>query len=142
MSENFVPPNQQRNLRACMVCSVVMTQNVRLSPHTPSLSLPHPLTPLFLAIPQRRLSKLRRSAQSRRQHRRNNRLHVPSFRRANHARRPEEELGCEMAALGWVCEGGLCDEVSGQLPDEVVSVIEEEGRIRYIPRDGSATEAD
>ena len=38
--------------------------------------------------------------------------------------------------------GVYATKVSGQLPDEVVSVIEEEGRIRYIPRDGSATEAD
>ena len=35
VSENFVPPNQQRNLRACMVCSIVMTQNVSLSSYRP-----------------------------------------------------------------------------------------------------------
>ena len=41
MSENFVPPNQQRNLRACMVCSIVMTQNVRLhlAPSPPRIRL-------------------------------------------------------------------------------------------------------
>jgi hypothetical protein len=111
MSENFVPPNQQRNLRACMVCSIVMTQNVRPIPFPFPLP-PSPFTLLTLppAIPQRRLSKLRRSSQSRWQHRRNNRLHVASLRRVNLARGPEEELGREMAALGWVCEGGVCDE--------------------------------
>ena len=31
MTENYVPPGQQRNLRACMVCSIVMTQSVTLT---------------------------------------------------------------------------------------------------------------
>ncbi|KAI9818471.1 MAG: transcription elongation factor spt4 [Pycnora praestabilis] len=26
MSKNFIPPNQQRNLRACMVCSILQLQ--------------------------------------------------------------------------------------------------------------------
>lgn len=29
MSENYVAPGQQRYLRACMVCSIVMTYAVR-----------------------------------------------------------------------------------------------------------------
>lgn len=39
-------------------------------------------------------------------------------------------------------KGVYATKVSGQLPDEVVAVMEDEARIRYIPRDGSATEAD
>lgn len=35
MSINFVPTNQMRHLRACMVCSIVQTQTVRLSFLTP-----------------------------------------------------------------------------------------------------------
>jgi uncharacterized protein (DUF983 family) len=34
MADNFVPPGQQRYTRACMVCSIVMTQAV--STHGPS----------------------------------------------------------------------------------------------------------
>ncbi|GAO17035.1 hypothetical protein UVI_02021910 [Ustilaginoidea virens] len=33
-------------------------------------------------------------------------------------------------------------KVSGQLPDEIRSTLEEEYRIQYIPRDGTETEAD
>lgn len=29
----YTPPNQQRALRACMVCSVVQIHNVRATPH-------------------------------------------------------------------------------------------------------------
>lgn len=39
MSINFVPTTQMRHLRACMVCSIVQTQTVRLSFPT---SLPKP----------------------------------------------------------------------------------------------------
>jgi len=33
-------------------------------------------------------------------------------------------------------------KVSGILPEEVIDTMENEARIRYIPRDGSATDAD
>lgn len=35
---NFVAPGQQRYLRACMVCSIVMTQTVSLAPTEQQLS--------------------------------------------------------------------------------------------------------
>ena len=38
MSANFVAPGQQRYLRACMVCSIVMTYAVRQPPTPASLS--------------------------------------------------------------------------------------------------------
>lgn len=38
--------------------------------------------------------------------------------------------------------GVYATKVSGTLADEVVSLMEEDYKIRYIPRDGSATEVD
>jgi hypothetical protein len=110
VSENFVPPSQQRNLRACMVCSIVMTQNVRL----PFLLSPpfyhcHSYLPLT-EIHERRLSQLRRIPPSPRQLRRDRRLHIASLRRAHRAGRSVQELGCEVAAVRWVCGRCLCDE--------------------------------
>ena len=47
MSENYVAPGQQRYLRACMVCSIVMTfavsfprSNLNLNPHFPPFPRP------------------------------------------------------------------------------------------------------
>ena len=36
----YAPPNQQRTLRACMVCSIVQLHNVRDAPLLPFLALP------------------------------------------------------------------------------------------------------
>jgi transcription elongation factor SPT4 len=55
---------------------------------------------------------------------------------------PRKSWVAKWQRLDGYVRGVYATKVSGQLPDEVVSVIEEEGRIRYIPRDGSATEAD
>lgn len=38
--------------------------------------------------------------------------------------------------------GVYATKVSGVLPEEMVASMEEELKIRYIPRDGSATEVD
>lgn len=38
--------------------------------------------------------------------------------------------------------GVYATKVSGILADEVVAMMEDEYKIRYIPRDGSATEVD
>lgn len=39
-------------------------------------------------------------------------------------------------------KGVYATKVSGKLPDEVIAVMEDEARLRYVPRDGTNTEAD
>jgi len=38
--------------------------------------------------------------------------------------------------------GVYATKVSGILPEEVIDTMESEARVKYIPRDGSATDAD
>jgi transcription elongation factor SPT4 len=74
---------------------------------------------------------------------------------------PAKSWVAKWQRLDGYVKGVYATKVSGQLPDEIVATIEDEGRIRYIPcvpgsllrsvdivtdvlyrRDGSATEAD
>lgn len=101
MSINYVPPNQARHLRACMVCAIVQTQNVS-SPHSLSRLRSTQLT-TSPALPQGRMSKLRAIPSPRRLNRRYYRLHITSIRRTHHTRRSGEKLGRQMESAGWVC---------------------------------------
>lgn len=77
MSENYAAPNQQRYLRACMVCSIVMTLAVcdslfwhlMLSKKVMKLTMP-------TALPRRGVSQLRRVSPSPRLARPDRQLHL------------------------------------------------------------------
>jgi len=55
---------------------------------------------------------------------------------------PSKSWVARWQRLDGYVKGVYAVKVSGQLPDEVRNTIEEEYRVRYIPRDGSVTEAD
>jgi len=55
---------------------------------------------------------------------------------------PSKSWVAKWQRLDKYVKGVYATKVSGQLPPEVVAVMEDEARIRYIPRDGTATEAD
>jgi len=55
---------------------------------------------------------------------------------------PSKSWVAKWQRLDGYVRGVYATKVSGQLPDEIRSTIEEEYRIPYIPRDGSITEAD
>ena len=54
---------------------------------------------------------------------------------------PQRSWVAKWQRLDGYVKGVYATKVSGQLPDEVIGAMEEAG-MRYIPRDGSATDAD
>jgi len=115
-SPSFVPGSQQRYLRACMVCSIVQTHAVNPPPLPPfPPSLPQKITPLKpplpmgpSEIPPRRLPKLRALPRAHQLDRRSPGMHIASFRGPGHTGGARGFVGGEVAAIGGVCEGGLC----------------------------------
>lgn len=55
---------------------------------------------------------------------------------------PSKSWVAKWQRLDGYVRGVYATKVAGQLPDEIVAAIEDEGRIRYIPRDGTETDAD
>jgi len=121
MSENFVPPGQQRNLRACMVCSIVMTQNRFLKEGCPNCED-------FLHLEGSMEAIIDCTSQV--------------FEGLITLADPSKSWVAKWQRLDGYVRGVYATKVSGQLPDEVIAVMEDEARIKYIPRDGTATEAD
>ena len=111
----FVPPNQQRNLRACMVCSVVRTQSQFLSGGCPNCE-----EFLELAGNIDHVSDCTSSVFD-------GLITVADTSKSWVARFQRLE--------GYVA-GVYATQVEGILPEEWVSTIEAAG-INYIPRDGS-----
>ena len=131
MTENFVPPGQQRNLRACMVCSIVMTQNV---------SFPFPSfapSPYLAELSQRFLKEGCPNCEEF--------LHLEGsmdaiidctsqvFEGLIALADPSKSWVAKWQRLDGYVKGVYATKVSGQLPDEVVAVMEDEARIKYIP---------
>ncbi|CAG8971926.1 hypothetical protein HYALB_00003261 [Hymenoscyphus albidus] len=121
MAENFVPAGQHRQLRACMVCSIVMTQNRFLKEGCPNCED-------FLHIQGSSETLYDCTSQV--------------FEGLITLADPSRSWVAKWQRLDGYVKGVYATKVSGTLPDEVVAVMEEEARIRYIPRDGTATEAD
>lgn len=121
MTENYVPPGQQRNLRACMVCSIVMTQSRFLKEGCPNCEE-------FLRLQGNMEAIIDCTSQV--------------FEGLITLADPAKSWVAKWQRLDGYVKGVYATKVSGQLPDEVVAFMEDEARIRYIPRDGSATEAD
>ena len=120
MSANFVAPGQQRYLRACMVCSIVMTYAVSITPMTCLISV-FRADPL-LALSRRGLPKLRGVSPPPGLAGPDRQLHVPGLRGAHHARRPGQVVGGQVAAPGQVRARRLRDQgvgaVAGRCPDD------------------------
>jgi len=55
---------------------------------------------------------------------------------------PAKSWVAKWQRLDTYVRGVYAIKVSGQLPEDMVATMEDEARIRYIPRDGSTTEAD
>jgi len=55
---------------------------------------------------------------------------------------PSKSWVAKWQRLDGYVRGVYATKVSGILPEEVVDTMENEARVRYIPRDGSATDAD
>ncbi|KAK3940823.1 putative transcription elongation factor spt-4 protein [Diplogelasinospora grovesii] len=121
MSENYVAPGQQRYLRACMVCSIVMTYARFRDEGCPNCE-----------------EFLRFAGQPDQIDSCTSQVFEGLISLAN----PAKSWVAKWQRLDGYVKGVYATKVSGQLPEEVRTMIEEEYRIQYIPRDGSATEAD
>ena len=109
MSSAFVPGNQQRYLRACMVCSIVQTQAVWV----PLCSSPDLPTDLSTEVPPRRLPQLRIFPRSYKLDGCGARVHVASLRGFDHPARYHDELGSEVAEAWGLCSRGVCSQGRG-----------------------------
>ncbi|KAL8404122.1 hypothetical protein RB594_009110 [Gaeumannomyces avenae] len=121
MSENFVTPGQQRYLRACMVCSIVMTLTRFRDEGCPNCED-------FL-----RLQNSPEQIES---------CTSQVFEGLITLADPSKSWVAKWQRLDGYVKGVYAIKVSGQLPDDIRVAIEDETGMQYIPRDGSATEAD
>jgi transcription elongation factor SPT4 len=112
MSENYVAPNQQRYLRACMVCSIVMTQARFREEGCPNCE-----EFLHLQGAQDQIESC------------TSQVFEGIITLAN----PKKSWVAKWQRLDGYVRGVYATKVSGQLPDEVRAVMEEEYRIQYIP---------
>jgi transcription elongation factor SPT4 len=111
----YIPPNQQRNMRACMVCSVVRTQQQFLTQGCPNceeiLELagnPEQINDCTSQVFEGLITVADTS-----------RSWVARYQRLEGYR-----------------PGVYATQVEGILPDDVISAVENAG-INYVPRDGS-----
>ena len=140
-TSNFVAPNQFRQLRACMVCSVVQTGAVRsplpTSSHFPwcrpsraNTSFP---SQRFLADGCPNCDFLDLKGLSERVQDCTSQVYEGLLTVAD----PERSWVARWQRLDKYKPGVYAVKVVGTLPDEVLQDIEDAG-VRYVPRDGSA----
>jgi transcription elongation factor SPT4 len=120
-SINYVAPARQRLLRACMVCSIVMTSQRFLREGCPNcedvLQLKHSQDQIDSCTSQ-------------------------VFEGVIALRDPTTSWIAKWQRLDGYVAGTYAIKVAGVLPDEVRAMLEEEYNMTYIPRDGSQIEAD
>ncbi|KAJ9142637.1 hypothetical protein NKR23_g7055 [Pleurostoma richardsiae] len=121
VSENFVAPGQQRHLRACMVCSIVMTVQRFRTEGCPNCDA-------FLAMKGQPEQVDICTSQV--------------FEGLISLADPKKSWVAKWQRIDGYKRGVYAIKVSGQLPDDVRVAIEDDHGVQYIPRDGSATEAD
>ncbi|TPX15167.1 uncharacterized protein E0L32_004725 [Thyridium curvatum] len=112
MSENFVAPGQQRYLRACMVCSIVMTSQRFRDEGCPNCE-----EFLHLAGSADQIDSCTSQV----------------FEGLISLANPAKSWVAKWQRLDGYVKGVYATKVSGQLPDDVRATIEEEYRVRYIP---------
>ncbi|KAI9837538.1 MAG: Transcription elongation factor SPT4 [Sarea resinae] len=120
MSSNFVPSNQQRTLRACMVCSIVQLQARFLREGCPNCE-----TFLSLAGSAENIQYCTSQV----------------FEGLITLADPAQSWVARWQRLDGYVGGVYAVKVVGQLPDEAVLEAERAG-VKYIPRDGSALDDD
>jgi transcription elongation factor SPT4 len=140
MSENYVAPGQQRYLRACMVCSIVMTFAVSFPRTNLNLNHTRPHHQLLtnnLPPPQRFRDEGCPNCEEF--------LHLQGspdqidsctsqvFEGLITLADPTKSWVAKWQRLDGYVRGVYATKVSGQLPDDVRTTIEEEYRITYIP---------
>jgi len=119
MSENFVAPGQQRYTRACMVCSIIMTYSrfkLYGCPNCPFLQLKDSPEAIESCTSQ-------------------------VFEGVIAMGKNRQSWIAKWQRLDNCVNGVYAIKVSGTLPDDIRSMLEDEGH-PYVPRDGSATEQD
>ncbi|RMJ28369.1 transcription elongation factor SPT4 [Aspergillus sp. HF37] len=114
----YVPPNQQRTLRACMVCSLVQLHNKFAREGCPNCDHVLGLRGNNDGI-QECTSQV--------------------FEGLITVRDPGTSWVARWQRLDSYVPGTYAVKVTGSLPDEVVSSLEDSG-VKYIPRDGSLAE--
>ncbi|ELR10399.1 transcription elongation factor spt4 [Pseudogymnoascus destructans] len=119
MSTRYIPPGQQRNMRACMVCSIVQTQSTFHKEGCPNCEE-------FLRL-QGSMDAIADCTSQ-------------VFEGLITLAEPSKSWVAKWQRLDGYVRGVYATKVSGILPEEVVDTMENEARIRYIPRDGSAQE--
>ncbi|MCJ1258568.1 Transcription elongation factor SPT4 [Lignoscripta atroalba] len=120
MTSNFVPPNQARSLRACMVCSVVQTLQRFVREGCPNCES-------FLDLTNHPDSVQECTSQ----------VYEGLITLAD----PSQSWVARWQRLDGYVPGVYAVKVVGMLPDEVISHLEDSG-VRYIPRDGTAQDDD
>jgi transcription elongation factor SPT4 len=126
---NFVPPGQQRHLRACMVCSIVQTQQV--------LSILGLHQRIMLIRMQRFLREgcpncedfLRLAGSFEAVSDCTSQVFEGLITLAD----PTKSWVAKWQRLDGYVRGVYATKVSGILPEEVIDTMENEARIRYIP---------
>ncbi|KAI0019589.1 transcription elongation factor spt-4 [Xylariomycetidae sp. FL0641] len=119
MSQNFVAPGQQRYTRACMVCSIVMTQarfRQEGCPNCPFLELkgsPDAIEACTSSV----------------------------YEGATAIADPKKSWIAKWQRIDNCIPGMYALKVSGSLPEDVRSSLEDEG-ITLVPRDGSGVDQD
>lgn len=110
---NFVTTGQYRNLRACMVCSIVQTQQVRHATSHNQATFSYRGADSSCACPeicQRRMSKLRRHAPLSWAGWSDWGLHLPCVRRTDLYARADKVMGSKVAESRHVCQGHVRGE--------------------------------
>ncbi|OLN84460.1 Transcription elongation factor spt4 [Colletotrichum chlorophyti] len=120
-ADNFVAPNQQRYLRACMVCSIVMTYARFRDEGCPNCE-----DLLHLAGSPDQIESCTSQV----------------FEGLISMAHPKRSWVAKWQRINEHVRGVYAIKVSGQLPDEIRNTLEEEFRMQYIPRDGTETEVD
>ncbi|KOS19705.1 Transcription elongation factor SPT4 [Escovopsis weberi] len=118
---SYATPGQSRYLRACMVCSVVLTFNRFRDEGCPNCE-----EFLHLAGSPDQIESCTSQV----------------FEGLISLADPSTSWVAKWQRLDNYVPGVYAIKVSGQLPDEIRSTLEDEYRIQYIPRDGTETEAD
>ncbi|KAI9836491.1 MAG: transcription elongation factor spt4 [Thelocarpon superellum] len=120
MSSNFVGPTQQKNLRACMVCSVVQLQTKFMREGCPNCED-------FLGLAGHSEAIEECTSQ----------VYEGLITLAD----PTTSWVAKWQRLDGYVSGVYAVKVTGTLPEEKIQEIEEAG-VRYVPRDGSENQTD
>ncbi|RBR12860.1 uncharacterized protein FIESC28_08450 [Fusarium coffeatum] len=116
-----VPSSNARNLRACMICSIIMT-----STRFQNEGCPNCEEFLHLQHSQDQIESCTSTV----------------FEGVITLANPSESWIAKYQRLDSYVPGMYAIKVLGQLPDDVRSTLEDEYRIQYIPRDGTDAEND